>query len=89
MSLNSIVDTEPLYTKAIQNVVGKYGKTFTWEIKTQMMGSTRFDGANMLIDKLELPITWEEYDRLVHEEYNIVLRDTEIFPGELRCHFIF
>lgn len=53
-----------------------------------MMGSTRFEGANLIVDKLELPITWEEYDRLVHEEYDVVLRNADLFPGEL-CAVLF
>ncbi|CAG9771634.1 unnamed protein product [Ceutorhynchus assimilis] len=75
------VNTEPLYTKAIQNLVGKYGKTFTWDIKSKMMGLHHSEGAKYIVKALDLPLTWEEYDESIQEEYNIVLANPDIFPG--------
>jgi beta-phosphoglucomutase-like phosphatase (HAD superfamily) len=33
-----LLDTEPVYTAATQHVVGRYGKTFDWSIKSRMLG---------------------------------------------------
>ncbi|KAL1491356.1 hypothetical protein ABEB36_011964 [Hypothenemus hampei] len=76
-----ILDSEPLYTKAIQNIVGKYGKTFTWDVKNAMMGLNRIDGSQFIVERLQLPITWEEYDAVIQEEYKLVLADPPVFPG--------
>ncbi|XP_019767331.1 probable pseudouridine-5'-phosphatase isoform X2 [Dendroctonus ponderosae] len=76
-----ILDTEPLYTKAIQNVVSKYGKNFTWDVKLNMMGLHRIEGSKYIVDKLDLPITWEEYDADVQEQYKVVVTNPELLPG--------
>ncbi len=56
-----LLDTEPLYTEATQAVVGKYGHTFDWSIKGDMIGRSAIEGARYLKAKLDLPFTAEEY----------------------------
>jgi pseudouridine-5'-monophosphatase len=56
-----LLDTEPLYTLATQAVVGQFGKTFDWALKSQMMGRHELEAARVLVTTLELPITAEEY----------------------------
>jgi len=58
-----LLDTEKLYTEATQRVVGQYGKTFDWALKSLMMGRHELEAAELLIKTLELPITAEEYLR--------------------------
>ncbi|MDH5559329.1 MAG: HAD hydrolase-like protein, partial [Deltaproteobacteria bacterium] len=52
-----LLDTEPIYTKITQSILDRYGKTFTLEIKAQMLGRHHLEAAKILIDKLHLPIT--------------------------------
>ncbi len=56
-----LLDTEKLYTEATQAVVGPYGKTFEWSLKSQMMGRHELEAAQLLVDTLELPISAAEY----------------------------
>lgn len=77
-----LLDTEPLYTKAIENVVGKYGKTFTWDIKVGMMGLHRADASKYIVEKLNIPLTWQEYDSAIHQEYKVVVTNPNMFPGK-------
>ncbi|ALG69336.2 HAD-IA family hydrolase [Beggiatoa leptomitoformis] len=56
-----LLDTEPFYTEVTQQIVQQHGKTFTWALKSQMMGRKPLDAAKILVDALELPITAEEY----------------------------
>jgi len=58
-----LLDTEKLYTEATQRVVGEYGKTFDWSLKSLMMGRHEREAAELLVRTLELPITAEEYRR--------------------------
>ena len=58
-----LLDTEKLYTEATQSVVGQYGKTFDWSLKSLMMGRHELEAAQLLVATLELPITAEEYLR--------------------------
>ncbi len=58
-----LLDTEKLYTEATQSVVGPYGKTFDWSLKSSLMGRHEREAAELLVKTLELPITAEEYLR--------------------------
>jgi pseudouridine-5'-monophosphatase len=56
-----LLDTEPLYTKGIQQVVSAWGKVYDWSIKRDMIGRSELEGARVLISRLELPVSIEEY----------------------------
>src|SRR5688572_31307376 len=58
-----LLDTEPFYTEATQAIVGRYGHTFDWSLKSRMIGKAARDSARILVDALQLPITPEDYLR--------------------------
>jgi len=58
-----LLDTEKLYTEATQRVVGEFGKTFDWSLKSLMMGRHELEAAQLLVDTLALPISASEYLR--------------------------
>lgn len=35
-------------------ILAKYGKEFTWELKSKMMGKKALDAAQVLVEELEL-----------------------------------
>jgi pseudouridine-5'-monophosphatase len=69
-----LLDTEPFYTEATQRIVGRYGLTFEWSLKSQMIGKPARVSAGILVDALKLPITPEDYLR----ERAVTL--AELFP---------
>ncbi len=56
-----LLDTERLYTEATQKVVGEFGKTFDWALKSQMMGRHEHEAATLLVETLQLPISAQAY----------------------------
>ncbi|KAI8852497.1 HAD-like domain-containing protein [Chytridium lagenaria] len=66
-----LLDTERIYTQVTQTILDPYGKTFTWELKSQMMGLKETDAAAIFVREAQIPMTAEEYllerNRL-HEE---------------------
>ena len=42
-------DTERLYTIATQTVCDEFGKTYTWDMKHQVMGRPELEAAKMVI----------------------------------------
>ncbi len=56
-----LLDTEPFYTKATQDIAGKYGKVFDWSVKSLMIGKKASDSARVLVEALQLPLTPAEY----------------------------
>jgi pseudouridine-5'-monophosphatase len=67
-----LLDTEPFYTQVTQAIVGRYGHTFDWSIKSRMIGKKAMESARILVDTLKLPITPEDY-----------LRDRAVMLAEL------
>ena len=79
-----LLNTESLYTKATQRVVGQFGKDFTWEMKLQQMGLKGCDAAARLVRDLELPLSPQEYlDQAAHIWQELV-PTAELMPGAER-----
>ena len=51
-----LLDTEPLYTKAIADVAAQYGKVYDWSIKSQCIGRGTLEAAQTIVDMLGLPL---------------------------------
>eukprot|EP01023_Acetabularia_acetabulum_P003372 TRINITY_DN11415_c1_g1_i1.p1 TRINITY_DN11415_c1_g1~~TRINITY_DN11415_c1_g1_i1.p1 ORF type:complete len:309 (-),score=55.28 TRINITY_DN11415_c1_g1_i1:275-1201(-) len=49
-----LLDTETIYTQVQQEILQKYGKEFTWELKAKMMGRKALEAGQILIDDLGL-----------------------------------
>ena len=45
-----LLDTEPFYTEVTQAIVGRYGHTFDWTVKSRMIGKKAADSARILVD---------------------------------------
>jgi len=58
-----LLDTEPLYSRATQEVVGKHGAVFDWSVKGGMIGRSDLEGARYLVSALKIPLEPEEYLR--------------------------
>lgn len=56
-----LLDTEPFYTRATEQVVAPFGKVFDWSVKARLMGRDALTSARTLVSALDLPITAEEY----------------------------
>lgn len=87
-----LLDTERLYTQATQAVVGRFGKTFSWAIKRDAMGRDAHVGARIILDRLGVPLTTDEF----LTERNLILEallaecsamdGAEAFVRQLRGH---
>ncbi len=76
-----LLDTEPLYTRATQQVIAPFGKVFDWSVKSAMMGRDAWTSARHLIEKLELPLTPEEYLSQKEPLLLASFPDCEAIPG--------
>lgn len=56
-----LLDTEPFYTQVTQQIIGRFGKTYDWSIKGNMIGRPESESARYLVETLALPITADAY----------------------------
>jgi pseudouridine-5'-monophosphatase len=76
-----LLDTEKLYTQATQAVVGEFGKTFDWSLKSRMMGRHELEAAALLVQTLELPISAQEYLERQRPIAEALFRSATEVPG--------
>jgi HAD superfamily hydrolase (TIGR01509 family) len=78
-----LLDTEPLYTLAYNNIAQQYGKKFGWDIKSKMLGLTKMDCARLLIESLQLPISVDKLLILQDIEFRKLFPDTTAVVGAI------
>lgn len=79
-----LLDTEPFYTEVTQTIVGRYGHTFDWSVKSRMIGKKAADSARILVDALQLPITPEDYLRERESMLATLFPAAQALPGARR-----
>lgn len=76
-----LLDTESLNERVNGEIVQRYGKTFTTEIKIAIAGTTAINSAKTIIETLKLPLTVDEYlqerNKLLYPLYS----SAKTFPG--------
>jgi HAD superfamily hydrolase (TIGR01509 family) len=76
-----LLDTEPLYTQATQEVVGEFGVVFDWSVKAGMIGRSDQEGARHLVDSLKIALTPDEYLRRREPILDRLFSTTRVMPG--------
>ncbi len=79
-----LLDTEIIYTRVTQQIVGRFGKVFDWSIKANIIGRRALDSSRYLVEAMDIPMTAEDYlkerDSLLREAFP----DCEPLPGAER-----
>jgi pseudouridine-5'-monophosphatase len=76
-----LLDTERLYTASTQQIVSRFGKTFDWSVKADMIGRPALDSARHLVAALDLPITPEAYLAEREVILETMMPTAEAMPG--------
>ncbi|XP_050354547.1 pseudouridine-5'-phosphatase-like [Nymphalis io] len=76
-----LIDSEKLYSEAFEMVCAKYGKTFTWEIKSSLLGFQGYECADKIIETLNLPLTSDEFMDECQEVYEKIFVNVQLMPG--------
>ena len=76
-----LLDTEQIYTDVTQRIVARFGKTFDWSIKADMIGRPAIESARHLTATLDLPMTPEEYLREREAMFETLMPTAEAHRG--------
>ncbi len=76
-----LLDTEIVYTRVTQAIVSRFGKTFDWSIKANMIGRAEEDSSRYLVEALDLPITAAEYLSERNEMLRAGFATCDAMPG--------
>lgn len=76
-----LLATEQIYTDVTRDIVGRWGKTFDWSIKSNMVGRPSIESARYLVKTLDLPIEPEEYLREREAAFQTRMPEAEPMPG--------
>lgn len=76
-----LLDTEPLYTRATQDVIDEFGVVFDWSVKSGMIGQSDLEGARHLVRSLSIPLEPEEYLRRRAPILDRLFESAEEMPG--------
>jgi pseudouridine-5'-monophosphatase len=72
-----LLDTEIIYTQVTQEIVSRFGKTFDWSIKANMIGRAELESSRYLVEVLKIPMTPEQY---------LEERNDKLKAGFARCN---
>jgi len=77
----TLVDTEIIYSRCTEKILSRFNKKFDVSLKREMMGKPAKDAAHLLIERLNVPLTAEEY--LIEREIlqNELWATVEALPG--------
>ncbi|GES86293.1 pseudouridine-5'-phosphatase [Rhizophagus clarus] len=79
-----LLDTERIYYEVTAEILGRYGKTYTWELRSLSLGLRQYDSADLLVRKTGIPMSVEELMKERNEKNIERFPTARPMPGVMR-----
>ncbi|POY72415.1 hypothetical protein BMF94_4572 [Rhodotorula taiwanensis] len=79
-----MIDSERLYTVATNEVLAPFGKTFSWELKSQLMGRPAHESAARLIEATGIPYSVDDLLVVMDKKVEALFRTVQPLPGVVK-----
>jgi HAD superfamily hydrolase (TIGR01509 family) len=81
-----LLDTERIYTLVTQKIVARYGKEYTWALKSRMMGMRQEEAAHLLVTELgiESQLSADAYLKERNQMQSELFASARPLPGVIR-----
>jgi pseudouridine-5'-monophosphatase len=77
-----MIDSESVYTKVTNDILGKYGKSMTWEMKSGCMGRPEREAATYLLSYFpDIPLTIDSYLTQRNIGQDLLWPTVKLLPG--------
>jgi len=83
-----MIDSESVYTKVTNDILGKYGKSMTWEMKAGCMGRPEREAANHLLSYFpDISLTIDSYLTQRNIGQDLLWPTVQLLPGVQKLVF--
>lgn len=79
-----LLDTEPIYSRATQQILDRFGLRFDWSVKARMMGKPPAEASAILVAALGLPQSPEQFTREMDDRLAALFPEAPPMPGAVR-----
>uniref|UniRef100_A0A6P7H633 Pseudouridine-5'-phosphatase-like n=1 Tax=Diabrotica virgifera virgifera TaxID=50390 RepID=A0A6P7H633_DIAVI len=78
-----LLDTEIFYKRAIQSIASRFGKVYTPQIQSKIIGTPERDSSRIAVQEMKLPISVDKFQVEFRTTAHKYMSDVQFIPGAI------